>query len=114
MVIKGLNHQVNPLDLVQIKAKHEIWQVQNIRQRSQVTSAGHCSVDKYYRIFIPHGGSLLRCRPLQQLWNYKMCMERITRQKHESALEGSCSALRFPSNITSTGCNERLICLLPQ
>ena len=91
MVIKGLNHQVNPLDLIQIKAKHEIWQVQNIRQRSQVTSAGHCSVDKYYRIFIPHGGSLLRCRPLQQLWNYKMCMERITRQKHESALEGSCS-----------------------
>ena len=58
MVIKGLNHQVNPLDLVQIKAKHEIWEVQHIiyiyviyiyehiRQRSQVTSAGHCSVDK--------------------------------------------------------------------
>ena len=36
MVIKGLNRQVNPLDLVQIEAKHEIWQVQNIRQRSQV------------------------------------------------------------------------------
>ena len=28
MVIKGLNHQVNLLDLVQIKVKHEIWQVQ--------------------------------------------------------------------------------------
>ena len=27
-----------------------------IRQRSQVTSAGHCSVDEYYRISIPHGG----------------------------------------------------------
>ena len=65
MVIKGLNHQVNPLDLVQIKAKHEIWEVQPyIRQRSQVTSAGHCSVDKYYRIFIPHGESLLCCRTL--------------------------------------------------
>ena len=53
MVIKGLslwlNHQVNPGDLVQmrqIKVKHEIWQVQNTRHRSQVTSAGHCSVDK--------------------------------------------------------------------
>ena len=39
MGIKGLNHQVNPLDLVQIKVKHKIWQVQNIRHRSQVTSA---------------------------------------------------------------------------
>ena len=67
MVIKGLNHQVNPLDLVKIKVKHEICQVQNIRQRSQVTSAGHCSVDKYYRIFILHGESLLCCRPLYQL-----------------------------------------------
>ena len=38
MIIKGLNHQVNPLDLVQIKVKHEIWQVQNIIKghRSQV------------------------------------------------------------------------------
>ena len=67
MVIKGLNHQVNPLDLVQIKAKDEMWQVQNIRQRSQVTSAGHCFVDKYYQIVIPHGQSLLCCRPLYQL-----------------------------------------------
>ena len=91
MVIKGLNHQVNPLDLVQIKAKHEIWQVQTIPQRSQVTRAGHCSVDEYYRIFIPHGESLLCCRPLYQLCNYKMCMDHIARQKHESALEGSCS-----------------------
>ena len=64
MVIKGLNHQVNPLDLVQIKAKHEIWEVQHIGQRSRVTSAGHCSVDKYYRISIPHGESLLCCRTL--------------------------------------------------
>ena len=80
MVIKGLNHQVNPLDLVQIKVKHKIWQVQNIRHRSQVTSAGHCS----------SGESLLCCRPLYQLWNYKMCMDRIARQKHESALEGAC------------------------
>ena len=50
MVINRLNlcldHKVNPGDLVQIKVKHEIWQVQNTRHRSQVTSAGHCSVDK--------------------------------------------------------------------
>ena len=27
--VYGLNHQVNQADLVQIKVKHEIWQVQN-------------------------------------------------------------------------------------
>ena len=38
MVIKGLrlwlNHQVSLGDLVQIKVKHEIWQVQDTRHRS--------------------------------------------------------------------------------
>ena len=29
--VYGLNHQVNPADLVQFKVKHEIWQVQNTR-----------------------------------------------------------------------------------
>ena len=45
-------------------------------------------------------------------------MVRIVRQ---NALEGSCSdviasdveLLGFPSNITSTGYNERVICLVP-
>ena len=36
VILMMVNRQVNPLDLVQIEAKHEIWQVQNIRQRSQV------------------------------------------------------------------------------
>ena len=82
MVIKGygLNHQVNPGDLVhvQIKVKHDVWQlVKKTRHRSQVTSAGHCSVDKLLKsiteisyktlfgiILIPHEESLHLCHKL--------------------------------------------------
>ena len=34
--VYGLNHQVNPAELVQIKLKHEIWKVQKYTSRSQV------------------------------------------------------------------------------
>ena len=47
IILMMVIEKVNPGDLVQIKVKHEIWQVQNTRHRSQpVTSAGHCSVHK--------------------------------------------------------------------
>ena len=39
--VYGLNHQVNQADLVQIKVKHEIWQVQNIRHGHKCSSISH-------------------------------------------------------------------------
>ena len=39
--VYGLNHQVNPADLVQFKVKHEIWQVQNTRHGHKCRSISH-------------------------------------------------------------------------
>ena len=43
----GLNHQVNQADLVQIKVKHEIWQVQNTRHAVASAGQSHTRLPKY-------------------------------------------------------------------